>query len=145
MKKTWLNIGALIVLATLTLALSGKPRCSMCSKTINPRTNGRVELVDKVNPTCCVHCTLMLAMRLNKIGQKVTGAYVRDFDSGAEVLDRLAYYVLNSKIVPCCVPSIISFADKTDAQQFQRDHGGEVLDYNGIMAGMKKHKGSSKK
>lgn len=141
MRKEWIMIGVIVVLAMITTAMSGKPQCSMCSKPINPRTVGRIELADgKKYRICCPHCGIMMAMRLEKSGQSVAGVFVKDFNSGTEVPAKTAQYVLGSKLVICCVPSIISFADIQNAQRFQQEYGGKLLDYMGVQSAIKKHK-----
>jgi nitrous oxide reductase accessory protein NosL len=43
-------------------------------------------------------------------------------------------------LVICCVPSIISFTDTQNAQRFQQEYGGKLLNYVEIQTAIKKHK-----
>jgi nitrous oxide reductase accessory protein NosL len=141
MRKEWLVIGVIVVTAIITTAMSGKPQCSMCSKSIPPRTASRIILADNKNyRICCPHCGIMMAMRLKKDGREISEVLVKDFNSGTEIAAKSAQYVLGSKVVICCVPSIISFTDTQNAQRFQQEYGGKLLDYAGIQTAIKKHK-----
>ncbi len=97
--------------------------CAMCSKPISERT------VFIVRPesgnqkrTCCPHCGLMLQSHAKDTPQSLTADYLRGHIISADQ----AVYVLGSDLTVCCVPGVLSFGSRQDAEKFQKGFGGII-------------------
>ncbi len=101
-------------------------RCVQCRRETNARTTFIIEQKDgKKLTACCSHCGLMaLASNPN-----VSTAMTIDFVYGKMLNVGQAWYVLNSHVVLCCSPSILSFSNQDDATRFTQGFGGEVADF----------------
>jgi hypothetical protein len=101
-------------------------RCVQCRGETNARTTFIIEQKDgKKLSACCSHCGLMaLASNSN-----VSTAMTVDFIYGKMLNVSQAWYVLNSNVVLCCSPSILSFSNREDATRFTLGFGGEVMDF----------------
>jgi nitrous oxide reductase accessory protein NosL len=130
MKKT-LALLIMCFASAILMGASGTKRCAMCAMMLNERTQGWLKLADGSSQhTCCPQCLFTLQAILEKQGKKVTEVWVRDFDSREEFPADKAFFVFKSKLVPCCVPSVITFKQKASADIFQQDNGGEILTLN---------------
>ena len=47
-----------------------------------------------------------------------------------------AAYVLGSDVTLCCVPSVLCFASRPEAERYQRGFGGQVLDFDAARAAL---------
>ncbi len=105
---------------------STSDRCVQCKGETNARTAFIIEQKDgKKLSACCSHCGLMaLANNSN-----VSTAMTMDFVYGKMLNVSQAFYVLNSIVVLCCSPSILSFSNREDATRFTQGFGGEVMDF----------------
>ncbi len=98
-------------------------QCAMCGKPISERT------VFIVRPesgnqkrTCCPHCGLMLQSHAKDTPQSLTADYLRGHIISADQ----AVYVLGSDLTVCCVPGVLSFGSRQDAEKFQKGFGGII-------------------
>jgi Fe2+ or Zn2+ uptake regulation protein len=100
--------------------------CVQCRGETNARTTFIIEQKDgKKLAACCSHCGMMaLASNSN-----VSTAMTIDFVYGKMLNVSQAWYVLNSNVVLCCSPSILSFSNRDDATRFTQGFGGEVMDF----------------
>lgn len=98
--------------------------CAMCGKSISQRTVFIVKLEngDELR-ACCSHCGLMLQSRSENVWQSLTA----DFLYGHMISAGQAFYLVGSEVSICCVPSILVFGSKTDAENFQKGFGGQLL------------------
>jgi Fe2+ or Zn2+ uptake regulation protein len=101
-------------------------RCVQCKGETNARTAFIIEQKDGAKfSACCSHCGMMaLANNSN-----VSTAMTVDFVYGKMLNVSQAWYVLNSHVVLCCSPSILSFSNREDATRFAQGFGGEVMDF----------------
>ncbi|MBI5352947.1 MAG: DeoR/GlpR transcriptional regulator [Chloroflexi bacterium] len=101
-------------------------RCVQCRGETNARTLFIIELKDGEKlSACCSHCGMMaLANNPN-----VSTAMTVDFIYGKMLNVSQAWYVLNSNVVLCCSPSILSFSSREDAIRFTQGFEGEVMDF----------------
>jgi Fe2+ or Zn2+ uptake regulation protein len=101
-------------------------RCVQCRGETNARTAFIIEQKDgEMLSACCSHCGMMaLANNSN-----VRTAMTVDFIHGKMLNVSQAWYVLNSNVVLCCSPSILSFSNRDDAANFTQGFGGEVMDF----------------
>jgi biotin operon repressor len=101
-------------------------RCVQCRGETNSRTTFIIEQKngEKLS-ACCSHCGMM-ALTSNS---NVSTAMTIDFVYGKMLNVNQAWYVLNSNVVLCCNPSILSFSNRDDAIRFTQGFGGEVMDF----------------
>jgi biotin operon repressor/ribosomal protein L37E len=101
--------------------------CAMCGKPVSQRTVFIVKFENgEEQRTCCAHCGLMLQSRTKNIWQSLTA----DCLYGHMISAGQAYYLVGSEVNICCVPSVLAFGSKLDAEKFQKGFGGQVLSMN---------------
>lgn len=105
-------------------SLEDASSCAMCGKSISQRTVFIVKLEngDELR-ACCSHCGLMLQSRSENVWQSLTADYLY----GHMISAGQAFYLVGSEVSICCVPSILVFGSKTDAENFQKGFGGQLL------------------
>lgn len=100
--------------------------CHMCEGPVKPRLHFVITTsADQTVRACCAHCGLLL---LNVIPD-IASALLKDFLYGKIINVRQAYFLIGSRVAPCCEPGVLAFANQDDAQDFQRAFGGEVMDF----------------
>lgn len=108
-------------------------RCAMCGKPA-PRRTAWIATTDQGEQwqACCAHCGLL---RLHHATgrQSVLAA---DFLFGQMVNAYQATFVLGSDVTLCCVPGVLCFATRHDAERYARGFGGELLDFREALAAM---------
>jgi len=98
--------------------------CAMCGKSVSQRTVFIVKLDNGEElRACCAHCGLMLQSRSENAWQSMTTDYLY----GHMISAGQAFYLVGSTISICCVPSILAFGSKSDAENFQKGFGGQLL------------------
>mgnify|MGYP001202624611 CR=1 FL=1 len=101
-------------------------QCAMCNKPISARTVFIVQLENgEQKRACCAHCGLMIQSQSKGAFQSLTADYLH----GHIISANQAIYILGSDLMICCVPSVLSFGSRQDAEKFQRG-------FNGILATM---------
>lgn len=100
-------------------------QCQMCGMTISTRTQFVIHtLEDETFQACCPHCGLMLMQ-----GKAIKSALASDFIFCRMTNVLQATFVLESRIVLCCAPSVLCFASQEDAASFQVGFGGWLANY----------------
>lgn len=98
--------------------------CSMCNKFSSGRTVFIVQFENgDTKRACCAHCGLMIQSVSKKVKQSLTADYLH----GRIVNANQAVYLVGSELNICCVPNILTFASKQDAEKFQKGFGGKLL------------------
>lgn len=101
--------------------------CAICGKPISQRTLFIVKFENgEEKRACCAHCGLMLQSRIQRVWQSLTADYLY----GHMISVGQAYYVIGSEVNICCVPSVLAFGSKPEAEKFQRGFGGQLLSMN---------------
>jgi len=135
MHRNKLLLGIVLLLFFISFlgwSIRPKLKCSMCSRAVKAQTVHILKLKEnEVKLCCCSHCGLMLS---KKIKDKVKLSYATDYETGEFVKAEEAYYVKDSDLIPCCVPSILAFATEEKAIAFQKENKGKVLTFEDIMA-----------
>jgi DeoR/GlpR family transcriptional regulator of sugar metabolism len=105
---------------------NGAPVCKVCGIAIAERTSFVIQTMEgeQLN-TCCPHCGFLL---LNEIKQPVT-VLAKDFLYGRVMNARYAFYVVNSTVALCCMPSHLCFATPDDARRFQQGFDGQIMTF----------------
>jgi hypothetical protein len=81
---------------------------------------------------CCPHCGISAHLIR---GEQVAMALTADYLTGRLHSAQHSYFVMGSIAVPCCKPSMLTFADEEMAKRFQMGFGGtlgrfgEALEY----------------
>ena len=110
---------------------STSSECAMCGKRVPRRTAWVITSEEGEQwQACCAHCGLLrLAHATGRQSVLAT-----DFLYGRMVNAYLAAFVLGSDVDLCCVPGVLCFATRHDAERFRRGFGGELLDFAGALA-----------
>jgi biotin operon repressor len=96
--------------------------CAMCRKPVSARTAYLLILTNgEQKRTCCPHCGLMLQMREEEVWQPMA----TDFLHGHMISASQAFFVLESELSICCVPSVLSFGSEAEARKFTAGFGGD--------------------
>lgn len=108
--------------------------CAMCSKPVSQRTVFIVKLEngDELR-ACCSHCGLMLQSRSENVWQSLTADYLY----GHMISAGQAIYLVGSEVSICCVPSVLAFGSKAEAEKFQKGFGGHLLDMDETIQNMR--------
>lgn len=139
-------VGAFVYVQTNSPA-----ECDVCYRPMHAETFYRIHLDNgDTKDVCCPRCGL----RFQEGRDDVVGVEVTDFYTRERVDAATAYYVEASPVHFCshaavqedrsgvqyevawdrCLPSLIGFASKEDAERFQRENGGSVKTYDELRA-----------
>lgn len=103
---------------------AGEHFCVMCNKPASERT---VFIVQHENGdqkrACCAHCGLMIQSQSKNVWQSLTADYLHNHMVSANQ----AVYIVGGELNICCVPSILSFGSKQEAEKFQKGFGGSLV------------------
>ncbi len=100
--------------------------CALCEGRVRVRTGFTIIAQSGERLcACCPHCGLLLLRQLHSVASALTA----DFLHGRKVNVYRAYFVLESDVRVCCVPSTLCFATEVDARKFQLGFGGDVLNF----------------
>ena len=106
--------------------VASSTRCALCRGEVHDRSAFTVQLNNHVQlDACCPHCGLLLLAEQTNVKSALT----RDFIYGRMVNVMQAYYVVNSRVSLCCMPSVLSFTTAEDAASFSQGFGGSVMDF----------------
>ncbi len=105
--------------------------CKLCGMYIESYIHTATTLVAKDGSqaqTCGVADMLRL---INNAGGPAafTTITVHNWVDKNEITAKSAVYVIGSKIIPDMLPNLIAFATKEEAELFQQENGGELLDF----------------
>ncbi len=160
--RSWLSalVGVILVLALGYAGLkiyraSSVEECYACLRPIHAHTrtvalvNGRARLF------CCPACALS---EHQQEGKPITVTQLTSFLTGAALSPDAAYVVKGSDVNMCaktheiveadkrpadvhydrCAPSLLAFAQRSEALEFVREHGGEVLPFKAVAIALSK-------
>jgi len=110
--------------------------CALCNLPIQDRTAFIIQVQD-ADPVvaCCGHCGFLL---LCEMPQPVS-VLVKDFLYGRTMNARQAFYVVDSAVQACCLPSVLCFASQSDARRFHKGFEGVVMDFAAAQAHLSGH------
>lgn len=136
-------------LLTLGLALSiegmaGSPeRCIMCGMKVEKSETkymvtvkkGTEELKKGDYGFCCLHCLVVLRQKLRAKGGIIGDILTLDYNTKKMIDARMAYYMIESKIIPkgSMVPFVIAFKDRPTAEMFGKAYGGTIMDWDSTL------------
>jgi DeoR family transcriptional regulator, copper-sensing transcriptional repressor len=109
-----------------SISTSSPATCALCEMHVNGRTTFGIQTQsgDQLQ-SCCPHCGFLLLGGL----KNVTSVLVRDFLYGRMINAWQASYLLESDVQLCCLPSVLCFANRTDAKRFQSGFKGRIADF----------------
>jgi hypothetical protein len=100
--------------------------CLQCGKENNPRLVFTIHTQSGIRlQTCCAHCGF-LSLKQPLHPESIMTA---DFLYGTMLNATQAWYVLHSRVAPCCAPSALAFGKEEDALSFAQAFGGQVYPY----------------
>ncbi len=109
--------------ASLVEETAREDLCAMCGKSNRGK---RVFIIYLSNGeqknACCAHCGLMLLTVAKGAWQSMT----MDFLHGHMVSANQAIYLIGCDLTVCCVPTILTFGSRTEAERFQSGFGGKL-------------------
>ncbi len=99
--------------------------CRMCGLPVTIRTGFVIHLQSgEMFQACCPHCGL-----LSMEGQAIKSALTSDFIYCRMTNVLQATYVIESRVLLCCAPSVLCFSMVEDAVSFQAGFGGQIASY----------------
>jgi hypothetical protein len=126
-------------------------RCEVCQRPMHKETFYRVELQGGTSTeVCCPRCGL----RFQRGRRDVKGAKVADYLTRKPLDAKEAFYVESSEVHPCCsmdvtrrdatggqytlawdrcLPSLVAFATREQAEEFRRSQGGVIRTYSELL------------
>lgn len=108
---------------------AGKP-CAWCGMSItNSKTLYYLTLdTGEIKNTCCAHCAIYAKMKFN---DRLILMESLDYYNGTRLNSQKAWFVKDPDIqlVDSMPPYILAFDSLQSAQGFQREHQGEIIDY----------------
>lgn len=97
--------------------------CVMCKKINSGKQTFLIHLASgEQKHACCPHCGLMLLSASQGVWQSMT----MDFLHGHMISASQAIFLMNSELTVCCVPSVLSFGSRAEAEKFQTGFGGQL-------------------
>lgn len=113
---------------------SSTDACAMCGKTIPERVAFVVIFSNgEHQKACCAHCGLMLQDQSQEVLQSMTV----DFLYGHVLSASYAFYVVQSEVTVCCMPSVLAFGKKQDAEKFVMGFGGSIFNMKEAISELK--------
>lgn len=126
-------------------------RCYACQRLIHANSRTVAAANGRSRPFCCPACALS---EREQEGKPVRVTELTAFLTGAKLSPNEAYVVKGSDVNMCahahemidadkrpagvlydrCSPSLLAFGQRSEATQFAREHGGEVLSFKDVVA-----------
>jgi nitrous oxide reductase accessory protein NosL len=130
--------------------------CRVCGRPLHQGMTVEIQVEGRApEKVCCLRCAISDSQQT---GKTVRVLSVTDYVGHQPVRSDRAVYVVGSGITPCggppvevpasrreasvvrwdrCLPSVIAFAKREDAEQFQRDAGGAIQTFAQVTEGTK--------
>jgi len=122
--------GGVILFPAGSAQQARRQSCAMCGGRIPVRSEFVILRREESQLNgCCPHCGILL------LSEKIEAESVlaRDYLYGRMVNIFQAFFVVESDVRLCCVPSIICFANELEAEKFQHGFGGQVMDFSHVL------------
>jgi len=109
--------------ASLASEELGDTSCAMCGKSTQGKKVFIIYLANsEQKTTCCAHCGLMLLTVTKGAWQSMTMDYLH----GHMISANQAIYLIGCDLNVCCVPTILTFGSRQEAERFQSGFGGKL-------------------
>jgi hypothetical protein len=151
--KTGVFVGLAVICMAALLAYfvwagkiaGGKPICEVCIRVTHTEASFKIGRADgSIKVTCCPRCGLAAVIQN---GGRALDAV--DFSSQKRIVAAEAIYLEGSDIMECCtdigfradegsyqkmeydrcMPSLLAFARRVDAEMVQQKHGGQIISF----------------
>jgi len=137
--------GVLLCIAVAAFGCQRPATCEICAMRITPRTRAVVDDHGRRRVVCDPRCALTYQQQT---GARVELREVRDFTDQRAIDPAAAWYVTGSDTAPDvrttsmatwpaaepaslqwhrCVPSVLAFRNRDEAERFRQQHGGRVM------------------
>jgi hypothetical protein len=118
------------------LMLSAKPveRCGQCGMDLSGfrRTVYEIRWTDgTATKTCGVQCGLTQQV-LHR--DRFKSSVAKDFFTGKPFNAQIGHYVSGSRMVADMAPGFIAFLQRSDAEKFRKESGGQVLSFEDALS-----------
>jgi hypothetical protein len=154
LKTILLTVTALVALTSVALVVyhATAPKqplvCQICGRDVPKKTEFHIETTRGNLTACCPRCAMHYM--LDHSGE-IRGAHATDYVSGRLIEAKSAYYDEGGDVQYCtahrpavergpndgvrlrtydrCLPVLVAFASREEAESYRREHGGRVLTY----------------
>ena len=148
---TLIALAAIAVVSVVAYRHETRPRqdlCQVCQRGLHAGVTYRLEMKDGTREdACCPRCGMHYKIQHPNAVEK---AWATDLSTGQFIAAESAYYVEGGDIEYCtmhstpiqrepqsvavrdydrCLPSLVAFRTTQEAAAYQKQHGGQVLDY----------------
>jgi hypothetical protein len=129
--------------------------CQVCDRMISEQTAFRIDTASGSVHACCPACAIHFMMSHGATNDK---AWATDFNSGRKIAASSAFYDEGGDVQYCtrhtssvergtegvsqrvydrCLPTMVAFASRADADAYRQQHGGHVVTYEEALAGLR--------
>ena len=133
----------------------GEAICQVCGRGISAKTAYEIETASGTVHACCPACAMHFM--LNEPGS-VRKSWATDFNTGKPIPASNAYYDSGGDTQYCtahhppvergtegvtvrvydrCLPTLVAFSNRDEADAYQRQHGGRVVTYEEALASVR--------
>jgi hypothetical protein len=148
-------ITALGAWAYLSVSRPSPDVCRVCQRGMHQGVTYRLELASEIEDACCPRCGMHYQIEHPGTVKK---ALATDLNTGHFITAEKATYVEGGNVAYCtmhstpverqpqgvavrdfdrCLPSLVAFRMRQEAETYQKQHGGEVLEYSQAMERVK--------
>ncbi|MFB3920972.1 MAG: hypothetical protein ACE145_04580 [Terriglobia bacterium] len=152
---TLIALAAIALVSIVAYRREARPRedlCQVCQRALHAGVTYRLEMKDgRLERACCPRCGMHL--QIQRPGA-VARAVATDLPTGKEIPAEQASYVEGGDVEYCtmhstpverepqgvrvreydrCLPTLVAFRTTQEAEAYQRQHGGRVLNYEQAM------------
>jgi hypothetical protein len=163
-KSILLTITALVAIGGVALVAyrwEGRKQplvCQICGRDVPKQTEFRVETSKGTLTACCPRCAMHYMIDHPR---QIRGARATDYATGRLVEAKTAYYDEGGDVQYCtlhsptfergpsdgvrmrvydrCLPVLVAFASREEAEAYRRQHGGRVLTYDQALESVREH------
>ena len=133
--------------AYLSVSRPSPDVCRVCQRGMHQGVTYRLELATGNEDACCPRCGMHYQIEHPGAAKKI---WATDVNTGRFIAAESAYYVEGGDVAYCtmhstpverqpqgvavrdfdrCLPSLVAFSTRQEAETYQKEHGGEVLGY----------------
>jgi nitrous oxide reductase accessory protein NosL len=132
--------------------------CQICGRDVMKQTEFHVETTDGPLTACCPRCAMHYML---DHPDQVRGARATDYASGRVIDAKTAFYDEGGDVQYCtlhqptvergpndgvrervydrCLPVLVAFASREEADTYRQQHGGRVLTYQQALESVREH------
>jgi hypothetical protein len=152
-----LLFGIILCLVQIGYFARGKPLCAVCQRPLHKAVSFTLQSAKGRNmETCCPRCGLRYVVDGNG-----SPLWATNFSTGKKIPAKQAFYLEGSQIMECCAsptirgeygivcemhfdrcqPSLVTFSNYEEAQQYQAENGGHSISYEDALASVQRQMG----